>query len=114
MSIILFLFVVVEIIILIVNGWMGIILIHIDEGGILVVSTLFFLSYLDKCKINNKLRTILTVVVWFVGFAMRGMANMFIANMKNTFLLFGLLTIRTFILFFSIAISNFKSLNQTS
>ena len=42
MSIIQFLYVVVEIIILIVNGWMGIILIHIDEVGILVVSTLFF------------------------------------------------------------------------
>jgi len=42
MSIIQFLFVVIEIIVLITNGWMGIILIHIDEGAILVVSTLFF------------------------------------------------------------------------
>ena len=50
-SIILFLFVVVEIIILIVNGLMGIIIFHIDEGVLLVVSTIFFLSYLDKCEI---------------------------------------------------------------
>ena len=113
MSIMQFLFFVVEIAILIVNGWMGIILIHIDEVGILVVSTLFFFSYLDKCEINKLLRTILTGVICFVGFIIRGMANMFIDTTNIAFILifFALMIIRTFILFFSILISNFKSMS---
>jgi len=117
MSIIQFLFVVIEIIVLITNGWMGIILIHIDEGAILVVSTLFFLSFLDKCEINNILRTVLTGAVWFIGFGMRGMANMFINDMRNTMpTLFALMGVRTFILFFSIPVSTLKSepLNNVS
>ena len=117
MSIIQFLFVVIEIIVLITNGWMGIILIHIDEAAILVVSTLFFLSFLDKCEINNTLRTVLTGAVWFIGFGMRGMADMFINDMRNTLpTLFALMGIRTFILFFSIPVSTLKSepLNNVS
>ena len=116
MSIIQFLFVVVEITILTLNGWMGIILIHIDEGAILVISILFFLSFLNKCEINNKLRSILTGVVWFVGFGMRGMANMFIEKMNNIFILFSLMTVRTFILFFSIPVASLLSepLNNVS
>jgi len=117
MSNIQFLFVVIEIIVLITNGWMGIILIHIDEAAILVVWTLFFLNFFEKCETNNILRTILTDAVWFIGFGMRGMANMFINDMSNPILtLFALMGIRTFILFFSIPISNLKSepLNNAS
>ena len=110
-SIIQFLFVIVEIIVLIVKGGMGITLIHIDEGAILVISILFFLSYLDKCEINNSLRSVLTGVVWFVGFGMRGMANMFIENFNNISTLFIFLIVRTFILFFSIPIASLKSLH---
>jgi len=117
MSNIQFLFVVIEIIVLITNGWMGIILIHIDEAAILVVWTLFFLNFFEKCETNNILRTILTDAVWFIGFGMRGMANMFINDMSNPILtLFAFMGIRTFILFFSIPISNLKSepLNNAS
>ena len=110
-SIIQFLFVIVEIIVLIVKGGMGITLIHIDEGAILVISILFFLSYLDKCEINNSLRSVLTGVVWFVGFGMRGMANMFIENFNNISTLFIFLIVRTFILFFSIPIASLKSVH---
>ena len=109
MSILQFLFVVVEIIILIVNKWIGIIIIHIDEGAILFISILFFLSYFDKCKINLISRNILTGIVWFAGFGMRGMANMFIKDMNKIPILFTLMTIRTFILFFSIPVSNSNS-----
>ena len=67
MSIMQFLFIVIEIIILIVKKWIGIILIHIDEASILIVSILFFLSYFDKCKINSKLRTVLTDLVFLLA-----------------------------------------------
>ena len=76
-----------------------------------------FLSFLDKCEINNILRTVLTGAVWFIGFGMRGMANMFINDMRNTMpTLFALMGVRTFILFFSIPVSTLKSepLNNVS
>ena len=113
-SIVQLFFVIGELTILIVNRWMGIILIHIDEGAILVVSTLFFLSYFDKCKINPIVRTVITGIVGFVGFGMRGMANMQLHNIDNGFTLFSLMGIRTFILFISIPVSylRFEPLNE--
>ena len=89
-----FFFVVIEIII---------VFILIDEILIFVVSILFFLSYLDKCKINSKLRTILTGIVLFVGFGMRSIAM--IKNNASSSILIVLMILRGFILFFSILFS---------
>ena len=104
-SIILFLFVVIEIIVLIVNKWIGIILIHIDEAAILIVSILFFLSYFNKCKINPKIRTYFTGVILFVGFVMRGIAM----AIKSGIIFIALMMARTFILILSIPISCLNS-----
>ena len=104
-SIIQFLFVVIEIIVLIVNKWIGIIFIHIDEAAILVVSILYFLSFLDKCNINPKLRSVLTGLVMFVGFGMRGIAMV----INNGLIFIALMIVRTFILFLSIPISCLNS-----
>ena len=105
-SIIQFLFIVVEIIVLIVNKWIDIIFIYIDEAAILFVSILYFLSYFDKCKINPKLRTVLTGVVMFIGFGLRGIAM----AINNELIFIALMMARTFILFFSIPISYSNSL----
>ena len=105
-SIIQFLFIVVEIIVLIVNKWIDIIFIYIDEAAILFVSILYFLSYFDKCKINPKLRTVLTGVVMFIGFGLRGIAM----AINNELIFIALMMVRTFILFFSIPISYSNSL----
>ena len=105
-SIIQFLFIVVEIIVLIVNKWIDIIFIYIDEAAILFVSILYFLSYFDKCKINPKLRTALTGVVMFIGFGLRGIAM----SINNELIFIALMMVRTFILFFSIPISYSNSL----
>ena len=92
-SIIQFLFIVIKIIVLIVNKWIGIIFIHIDEAAISVVSILYFLSYSDKCNINPKLRTVLTGVVMFVGFGMRGIEM----AINNGIIFIVLMIVRTFI-----------------
>ena len=110
LSIIQFSFVVVEIIVLIIINYIGLIFVHIDEAGILVVSILFFLGYLDKCKINLKLRTIITGVVWFVGFGLRAVGNMLADHEDNNwFILIPFMIVRTFLLLFSIGISSMNS-----
>ena len=107
MSIIQLVFVVVELIILIVKKLFPILLIHIDEVAILIISLLFFLSYLNKYEINSRLRCFFTGFVWFVGFAVRGMTMPMKHN--DVLILIVLMIIRTFILFFSIPISNINS-----
>ena len=64
-----------------------------------------FLSCLDKCNINPKLRTVLTGVVMFVGFGMRGIAMV----INNGLIFIVLMIVRTFILFLSISISCLNS-----
>ena len=71
MSIIQFLFVLIEIIVLRCKSWLGMVTIHIDEALLLVVSILFFLSFLDKFKINPVIRTLIVIVVMMAGMALR-------------------------------------------
>ena len=85
------------------------IFIIVDEVGILVVAILFLISFIFACNnkhgINPIVRTVITVIVWFVGFGIRGMGNAIIHNFDYMFTNFIFLGIRTFILFFSIAVS---------
>ena len=101
MSIIQFLFVIIEIIVLSSKGWMGIVCIHIDEVIVLGVSILFFLSYFEKFNINPVIRTIVVVIAWFIGTVLRS----FSFSSERFGPLFALMGVRTFILFFSIPIS---------
>ena len=71
MSIIQFLFVLIEIIVLSCKSWLGMVTIHIDEVLILVVSILFFLSFFDKFNINPVIRTLVVIVVLLAGILLR-------------------------------------------
>ena len=110
MSILMFIFLISEI--LYFNS-LGIytenIFIIVDEIGILVVAILFLISFIfsynNKDGINPIVRTAITVIVWFVGFAIRGMGNTMDHNFDYAYINFIFLRIRTFILFFSIPIS---------
>ena len=108
MSIIQFLYVVIELVILIVNNWIPIPLFHLDELGILVVSTIFFLTYLDKFKISPILRHLLTVIAFSVGVIMRIMAFIIGSTdlFNNSSSLIVLTIIRIFLII-SIPISHF-------
>lgn len=101
MSSIQFLFVIIEIIVLSAKGWMGIVCIHIDEVLVLGVSILFFLSYFEKFNINPAIKTIVVVLVWFIGTGLR----VFSFSSDHFGPLFALMGVRTLILFASIPIS---------
>lgn len=109
MAILQFFIIIIDIIFIIkFNHGTGMVFIIIDDIGIIVCAILFLLSFIysssEGNKINGKVRTIITAVVWFVGFAFRGIANMK-ANSNNIGALFGVMMIRTLILFFSIPVS---------
>ena len=71
MSIIQFLFILIEIIVLSYKSWLGMVTIHIDEGLVLVVSILFFLNFFDKFNINPVIRTLVVIVVLLAGILLR-------------------------------------------
>jgi hypothetical protein len=71
MSIIQLSFVIIEIIVLSCKGLMGMVTIHIDEALLVGVSILFFLSYFDKFNINPVIRTLIFIVVFFIGIVLR-------------------------------------------
>lgn len=108
MSILMFIIIIIDIILFILLQYgTGIIFIMIDDIGILCCAILFLISFIysKENKVNSVVRTILVGIVWFVGFGLRGAANMFIREFGVTGYLFGILVVRTMILFFSIPIS---------
>jgi hypothetical protein len=110
MSILMFIFLIVEMSVL--NSY-GIYFTNvcgiIDDVGIFTVATIFLISFIfariNKQGINPCIRTAITIVVWFVGFAIRGIGNMMFSRFNNSFILFAFLGIRAFLLFASIPIS---------
>ena len=94
----------------------GMIFIIIDDIGILTVAILFLLSFIfyQGNKINGCVRSAVTVVVWFVGFTFRGIANMSMPDVIDIGALFGVMAIRTLILFFSIPVSFLNAKNVVS
>ena len=84
-------------------------LIIIDDVGILIIAIIFLVSFIlsinDLKRINPTARTILTIFVWFVGTAIRGIGNTKINNFDNIETLFTLLVVRGVLLFISIAVS---------
>ena len=80
MAILQFLIIITDIILLAkVDYGSGTPFIIVDDVGILAVSVLFFLSFLFNIpnkdeKINGLIRSLVTVLVWFIGFALRGIS----------------------------------------
>ena len=101
MSIIQFLFVLIEIIVLSCKSWLGMVTIHIDEVLILVVSIIFFLSFFDKFNINPVIRTLIVIVVLMDGMVLRP----FSFSEERFGPLIGLMFARIFLFFPSIPIS---------
>ena len=101
MSIIQFLFILIEIIVLSSKSWLGMVTIHIDEGLILVVSILFFLNFFDKFNINPVIRTLVIIVVLLAGILLR----IFSFSKERFGPLIGLMFARIFSFFPSILIS---------
>lgn len=114
MSILMFLFLIAEIS---VFNSLGIyydnVFVIIDEIGILVCAILFLISFIFSCNnkvgINPIVRTVITVVVWFLGAALRGMggsmSDTVFNEMQTKFMFLGL---RSFLLFFCIPVSAFN------
>ena len=81
------------------------IFIIIDDIAIFIIAIIFLISFILSIKnlngINSIVRGIMTVLVWFVGFAIR-----VIGNMRSS---------RAFIMFFAIPVSflnNYKKLEK--
>ena len=117
MSILLFTFLIIEIILLssigeaFKNGF-----IIADEIGILIVGILFLVSFILSIKDKDNIvlsitRTIITICVWFVGFALRSF-GMDSENHDSIFI--PLLVIRGFLLFMAIPFSFFNCKNTIS
>ena len=110
MSIIIFIFLIIEISVL---NSLGIYtenaFVIVDEVGILVVALLFLISFSFSRRgiqgINPIVRTIVTIVVWIFGFALRGMGNMMVEDSNNIGIFFMFLGIRAFLLFFAIPVT---------
>ena len=109
MSILMFTFLTVEIILLssigevFKNGF-----IIADEIGILIVAILFLVSFILSIKDKDIIvlsitRTIITIFVWFVGFAIRSFGTLGDFDHDGTYT--PLLIIRGFLLFMSIPVS---------
>ena len=79
-----------------------------DEIGILICAILFLISFIlsfvkKYFTVLGITRTVITVVVWFVGFAIRGIGTMGDFDHGQTY--FILLGIRGFLLFMCIPVS---------
>ena len=109
MSILMFTFLICEIIALssigeaFKNGF-----IIADEIGILTCAILFLISFILSIRKKNITvlgitRSVITVLVWFVGFAIRGIGTM--GDFDNGDTYFALLAIRGFLLFMCIPVS---------
>lgn len=109
MSIIMFLFLIAEITIFNSLGiYFDNVFVIVDEIGILVCAILFLISFITKERnvINPIMRSVITGIVWFVGFGLRGFGNIMSDNTFNEGgIKFGFLGLRSFILFFSIPVS---------
>jgi hypothetical protein len=108
MAIIQFLFVIIEIIVLSCEGWMGMVTIHIDEVLIIGIAIIFSLSSFDKININPVIRTLLFIVVMFAGIILR----IFSFSRERFGPLFALMAVRIFTLFPSIPVSVLTSMNN--
>ena len=109
MSLLMFTFLICEIIVLssigeaFKNGF-----VIADEIGILICAILFLVSFILTILKKNIIvlgitRTVITVAVWFVGMPLRGIGTMGDFDHDGTF--FALLTIRGFLLFMCIPVS---------
>ena len=110
MSILMFIFLISEYFILSsINMAFNNIFIIIDDLGIFIIAIIFLISFILSIKnlngINSIVRSIMTVLVWFVGFAIKGIGNMMSSDFDNGGTLFALLGIRAFIMFFAIPVS---------
>ena len=110
MSILMFIFLISEYFILSsINMAFKNIFIIIDDLGIFIIAIIFLISFILSIKnlngINSIVRSIMTVLVWFIGFAIRGIGNMMSSDFDNGGTLFALLGIRAFIMFFAIPVS---------
>ena len=114
MSILMFTFLICEIIVLssigeaFKNGF-----VIADEIGILTCAILFLISFILSIRKKNITvlgitRTVITVAVWFVGFAIRGIGSMDNFDHDGTY--FALMAIRGFLMFMCIPVS---SMNMT-
>ena len=109
MSILMFIFLISEYFILSsINMAFKNIFIIIDDLGIFIIAIIFLISFILSIKnlngINSIVRSIMTVLVWFVGFVIRGIGNMS-SDFDNGGTLFALMGIRAFIMFFAIPVS---------
>ena len=79
-----------------------------DESLIILVIILFLVSYIlsftENCKMNYIARSVIVIIVWFFGCALRGFGstNVFIYDEMK---IMRLTIARTLILFFSIPVS---------
>lgn len=117
-SIIFFIFLIVEISVLCSYGFYGNVFYIIDDLFNLTCAILFLISYIStlstnlekKCRINPRVRTIITVIVWFVGSFIRLTGTLIVIPTKIHWTFYG---IKTGIAFFAIPIS-FYNRSQVS
>ena len=112
LAIVIFIFILIENIFLITIGlFFKVILIHLDELGMLIIGILYILRYNEKKKniCIKCLSVTLTIVVWFVGFSFRGFQLAEIDKEFKVGIGIGVCVIflicRTFLLFFSIPVT---------
>ena len=77
----------------------------IDDAGLLTIAITFLILICTKKSVGHPALGAATVIVWFVGFGLRGVGMSQFEEPDNTISFFFLTAIRTFVIFFCIPIA---------
>ena len=102
-SILLIVVVIVDLILQITSEFVPFIL--IDDAGLLIIAITFLILICTKKSVGHPALGAATVIVWFVGFGLRGLGMSQFEEFGNAISFFFLTAIRTFVIFFCIPIA---------
>jgi hypothetical protein len=103
LSVLLIIVVIIDLIIQIISEFNLFIL--IDDAGLLIIAIIFLILICKRKSVGHIALGAATVIVWFVGFGLRGFGMTQLEESGNAVVFFFLTVIRTFAIFFCIPIA---------